>query len=336
MNGLGTNDCTIINDLNVHITQSTVGHKGTVFNSAKAFIRQCPDNILRNFSGCISCVSANRSESVGGMRNKIIVCSLYQSMIEDTGSYCSRSNYQCIRNRTFTAACGRINQYKLIRSLANSTESCRVTTVQMNSLHTSKFKHNFCLLLNCNTHGFGRLATVGSHQDKLTISSQAKGLTRIKGCFVKTSYYGTILNQVNVTLDSFLDLTLVLRILTLSADHVSAILQHSEEGITVTIRAGDIYTVHYEGAQRLTVVDVIVSCVNTRNNLKGFGHVCLNGRDLITQGLHAVYGILVVHVVSHDLNSVKRSVNRGDIHLNTFVVLIVHNDLVHGNTGSQC
>ena len=335
MNGLGTHDRAVMDHLNIHVAQSAVGHKGAVCDGTEALIGQLPAHVFRNLCGRVGCVGTDCGEGIGGMGNEIIVVTLDQGMVKDTGRHCGGNDHQSVGNRTLTAAGGRVDQSELVLTLANGTKGGRVTAIQVNCLNASKLKHDLGLLLNSNTNSRGSLATVGSHENELAVGGQTEGLAGIQGGLIKTAYHRAILDQVNVTLDSFLDLALVLGILSLSTDHVGTVLQHSEEGVAVTVGTGNIPSFHDENAKRLTGIDVVVSRVDTRNHLEGLGLVCLQGSNLSTQGLHAVDSILVVHVVSHDLNRVESRVNSRDIHLNAFVSAVMQNQLVHGNTGSQ-
>ena len=336
VNGGRSHNLTIVHDLNSHIALGTIGLKDTIFNGAKAGIGQSPCNILRYLGRSVGFVGTGCGEGISRVGNEIIIAVVVDhGMIKDARGHCGRNDHQSIGNRTLAAASRGIHKSKLILTLANSAKGGGVAAVQVNCFHTAQGEHDLSLLLNGNTNSDGIPGTVSGQQDQLAICRQTNGLTGIQGGLVQAGYHLAVLNQMDVALDSFLDLALVGGILTLGTDHVGAVLQHSKESIAVAVASGDIHTLHDEGTQRLTVGGVVVSRIDTRDDLEGFGVVGLHRSDLIAQGLHTIDSILVVHVVCHDLDRVKSRIDRGHIHLNTLFSAVMHNQFVHGNARSQ-
>ena len=335
-NRLGANHLTVIHHLYIYIAHFTVRGKGSVFNGTKAVVGQCPYHRFWNaVGGSIGCINANSGEGIACIGKEIIVITGNDRMVKGSVCHSSRYDHQGVGYGTLCLTRGGIHRLKFVRTLADGTERSRVTAIQVKGLYTTQLQHHLGLLVNGKTNGLRSLATVSGHGDDLTVSGNTDGLAGILGSPIQASTNLAVLNQMNITANSFLDLPLVLGIITLGADHDGTVLQYSKEAISVTI-GRYINTFHNECAGGSTVSNVIIRCIQACNHFERLFIISLHSSYLLRKRLHTPFCTLVVLVISVELNSGNRRVRRGDIHFNTFAVTIVHNNLVHSNAGRQC
>ena len=130
-------------------------------------------------------------------------------MIKGSVRNSGRNYHKSVGNGTLCLSRRTVYSNELIGSLADRAKGSRVTAVKVKRINTSKLKHYLSLLVVGKTYSLRRLASVCGHGNNLTVCRHTDSLTGILGNLIKTAYYRSILNDMNVSTYSFFDLTLV-------------------------------------------------------------------------------------------------------------------------------
>ena len=143
VNGLRTNNLTVVNCLNCNVTLLTIRGEHTVSNSTEGIVAKSEGHICGNISDKSCGVKTNYRECTLCPCSVVVILAFNVSMIKDTGCNCSGCNDNAVDRRTFCTVRrnGTHGVFRFAFTLGN--EGRRTATITVNCVHTTEREHHF-------------------------------------------------------------------------------------------------------------------------------------------------------------------------------------------------
>ena len=335
------NNLAVVNHLHDSSTNLAAGNKSTVGYAAEGGIGKLPGYVIGNDSRAARFINTDRGNRNGGAGSYVFILRGQSGACKFTVRNSGRNNDKAIGNGTFGTVRGAVYNSEIIGALCLSGISAGTAAVKVTCPYTAEVKHSLRLFLNGKTDRLGSLVTICGHQDHLAFSGDTDGLSGVILRCVQTGADLTVHDQHGINADCFLDITLILGIITLVTDLHGAVLHNGKIAVCVTLGfRGNVDAVHNERTRRLTGDHVVIRGVDACDNRTLVVRIArcrflVKGSDLLGQLGHTVIGRIHILIGCEQLDRVNAHVSSGNPHFDLFVLVIIQDVGILHNTRSQ-
>ena len=251
------------------------GGEDTIFrNGTNGFIHRLPCDISREFRRAAGYTDTGSDQANGGAARQVIIGGGNQGMIKLRGGGGRGNHHQRGADGTLIAIRRTVHDRECIAAFLLRYEGSGTAAVQIDCSHAACVQHDLCQFFRTAAGGEGFLTTVQYHQDNLALSGDTHtgaGMTAviIVGRTVHNRF--SVLDQINATADSLLDLVFIGCVIAGAADHGGSILQDRKE------------------VRRCAAV-----VFDTLHDQRAAGSA---GRHVVEVRIHADHGIVMLHII---------------------------------------
>ena len=261
-------------ELDLHAALLDGGENAIFRDGTDSFIRGLPCDIGREFRRAAGHTDTGSDHADCGTARQVIVGGGDQGMIELRGDRGRGNHHQRGTDGTLITIRRTIHDRERIAAFLLCYEGCRTAAVQIDCGHAACVQHNLCQFFSTAASGKGFLTTIQHHQDNLALSGDTHtgaGMTAVIIVCCAGHDGLSILDQINATADSLLDLVFIGCVIAGAADHGGSILQDRKE------------------VRRCAAV-----VFDTLHDQRAAGSA---GRHVVEVRIHADHGIVMLHII---------------------------------------
>ena len=309
VNCSATEDLFAKHNVNINVTKSLCGKNAFRGNSSDAVIADCPGRSLGKLCGVTCCADTACSHLDACADGKVIAGCINACMVKRCGAgSCGYHDQRCTYGTGSTV--GRTaDNFQCVCTLLLSNVGGRSAAVQVDRVYATCLEHDLSDLFHTTAAGNGLLTSVEYHEYDLTGLGDTDSGT---ACSLSIIIAGACDGDLSIlyegaaeTGDTLCQLILKTLVILIGTDYGSAVLEHSEEALSITRMIFN--AAHHKQAAGLTCLHVIACAVDSSNYVVvfnvmlafGVAVLVLGCISLIKNSLHTPsQGRIVILVVS--------------------------------------
>ena len=177
MDSLEANNRFRNDDLNIHITQLTIGDEYTLLNGTKAFIRQRPSHSLRHLHAKALGINSLCLKGRGRVRGIVDVVAFHIGMIKNAAGHSVVNHKDRVNSSTLRAIARHATDRKIRIALTLGDEARGTATITVDRIDTTQGQHHLAQLVIGQTGGVVCTTSISHTQHQRAIGLDANHRT---------------------------------------------------------------------------------------------------------------------------------------------------------------